>query len=71
MQARFGELEITGSRFRVNDYNNDSIVPEGINFKHLDVTGISLLAENGAIIGDTITTNIKNLTLGKRAGSAY
>ncbi len=64
----FDELALTNSSFSVTDHNNDSILPKGIDFKHLAFSAINLTAENGSIIGDTILTTVKNLAAKERSG---
>ncbi len=68
MQLKFDELAITHTRFRMDDHNSDTILPQGMDFKHLDVSEINLLAQNGSIIADTILTSVKNLSAKERSG---
>lgn len=68
MQVKFSEFALTNSRFRLNDRNNDTILPKGMDFKHLDVSNINLFAENGAIIADTIFADIKLMNAQDRSG---
>lgn len=68
MQIWFGKLQLSNSRFTVADDNTDSVLTKGIDFKHLDITGINLTAKNGKIVGDTITAAISNLTAKERSG---
>ncbi len=68
MQLKFDEFALTHTRFRMNDHNNDTISPKGMDFKHLDVSDINLLANDGSIIADTILTNVKQLTAKERSG---
>ncbi|MCW5909279.1 MAG: translocation/assembly module TamB [Chitinophagales bacterium] len=65
---QFDELALTNSRFRLNDQNSDSILPFGMDFKHLDVTGINLFAEKGSIVKDTIFASVKMLSATERSG---
>jgi len=68
MAIRFDELTILHSHLSVNDMAAPALMQEGIDFKHMDIQGISLLAESGSVIGDTIITNIKSLTAQERSG---
>ncbi|MDB5281749.1 MAG: hypothetical protein JWO06_824, partial [Bacteroidota bacterium] len=65
---KFGDLALTNSRFRLNDHNNDTLVPKGINFKHLDLSDINLLAQKGSIVADTILTSIKSFSAKEKSG---
>lgn len=64
----FDELELTNARFRMNDHNSDTILPRGMDFKHLDISGINLFAEKGAIVADTIFASVKKLRAMDRSG---
>lgn len=68
VQVKFEEFALTNSHFRLNDLNSDTIRKNGMDFKHLDITGINLFAENGAVIADTIFADIKLLNAKDRSG---
>jgi hypothetical protein len=64
----FGEVRIKDSRFKMDDDNHDTVLATGMDFRHLDLTGINLLAKNGKVIKDTIFADIKNLAAKDRCG---
>ena len=66
----FDQLKMQDSHFRMDDHNHDTILPKGIDFRHMDFTGINLVANNGSIMPDTIITNIKSLSAKDRSGFA-
>lgn len=68
MKIKFDELLVTNSSLRMDDRRNDSILPKGIDFKHLSVSDIYLLAKDGLMDADTITTNIERLSAKERSG---
>ncbi|MBL0308672.1 MAG: translocation/assembly module TamB domain-containing protein [Bacteroidetes bacterium] len=68
LKIKYDELLITNSSFRIDDLRNDSILPKGIDFKHLHVTDIYLLAKDGLVDADTITTSIRRLSAKERSG---
>lgn len=64
----YDNLTLLNSRFRMNDGNADTVLLKGMDFKHLDVTGINLYAENGSIVKDTIFGTVKMLSAKERSG---
>ena len=64
----FDELKLFDSHFKMDDLNSDAVLPRGMDFKHLNISGINLLAQDGKIIQDTIFTNIKSLAAKERSG---
>ncbi len=64
----FGELRLFDSHFKMDDLNSDSVLQKGMDFKHLDISGINLLAQNGKIVQDTIYANVKSLAARERSG---
>ncbi|HWB64688.1 MAG TPA: translocation/assembly module TamB domain-containing protein [Chitinophagales bacterium] len=68
MKVSFSELKLAGCSFKLTDHNSDTIIPNGMDFKHLDVGGINMVARNGAILGDTISTSIVSMTAKERSG---
>lgn len=70
LKIRFGELLVTRSSFRVDVAGHDSVLKKGIDFRHLNVSDIYLLAKDGKVEGDTIQANIRRLTATERSGFA-
>jgi hypothetical protein len=68
MKIAFTSLNLKDSRFRMNDLNVDTIRAKGMDFKHLDVQGINLVAKNGTVTSDTILTRIDDLMAADRSG---
>ncbi len=68
MKIKFDDFALTKTRFRLQDYNSDTILPKGMDFKHLDVSNINLTAENGTVVGDSIITKITHLSAKERSG---
>jgi len=68
MVVKFDDFALTNTRFRMRDYNSDTILPKGMNFKHLDVTNINLTAQNGTIVADSVMTTVTNLSAKERSG---
>lgn len=68
LQVNFEKFALTNTHFRLTDHNNDTILPKGIDFKHLDITGINLLAENGSVEGDSVVAQVTKLTAKDRSG---
>lgn len=68
LRIEFDELALTRSRFRLTDHNSDSILPYGMDFKHLLVSDINLLAKRGSIVDDTIFAFIQSLRATERSG---
>lgn len=66
----FDEFALTNARFHMTDHNSDTILPKGMDFKHLDISGINLLAEKGAVVTDTIFASVTKLTAMDRSGFA-
>jgi len=64
----FGEVKLTAAHFKLDDLNSDSVLKKGMDFKHLDLSGINLLAQDGKVIQDTIFANIKSLSAKDRSG---
>ena len=64
----FGDIKLTNAHFKMDDLNSDSILPKGLDFKHLDLTGINFYAQNGKVIQDTIFADIKTLAAKDRSG---
>ncbi len=68
MKVKFDDFALTNTRFRLTDHNSDTILPKGMDFKHLDVSNINLIAENGSIVGDSIITKVTRLSAKERSG---
>lgn len=68
MTVKFDEFAIANTRVRVNDFNSDSILPKGMDFKHLDISAINLTAEDGTIVGDSVVGKITHLSAKERSG---
>ncbi|MFN8286369.1 MAG: translocation/assembly module TamB domain-containing protein [Chitinophagales bacterium] len=68
MQITYKDVSMAESRFRFTDHGTDTILPKGMDFKHLDITGINLQVDKGAVIADTIFANIQNLSAKDRSG---
>ena len=68
MKIKFDDFALTNTRFRLTDHNSDTILPKGMDFKHLDVANINLLAENGSIVADSVITKVTNLSAKERSG---
>lgn len=66
--VKFDELAISNSTFRLDDHNNDTILPAGTDFKHLLVSDINLKATKGSVIADTVIAEIKWLKAKERSG---
>ena len=64
----FDKLELSDSRFRMDNHNYDTVLPKGMDFRHLDLTGINFFAQDGKIIQDTIFATIKTLAAKDRSG---
>jgi hypothetical protein len=64
----FDEFALTHSRFRMNDHNSDTILPTGMDFKHLDVSQINLIATNGSAVADTVLAHVEQLTAKEKSG---
>ncbi len=64
----FEQLKLNDSHFRMDDHNHDTILPKGMDFRHMDLTGINLLARDGKVDQDTIFANIKTLAAKDRSG---
>ncbi len=67
-RLKFQEFALTNTRFRLTDHNSDTVLPKGMDFKHLDVSGINLIAETGTIEPDSILANVKQLSAKERSG---
>lgn len=68
MQLKFKQFELTQTRFRLTNHSNDTILPKGMDFKHLDVSDINLFAENGAINADSVIGRVTHLSAKERSG---
>lgn len=70
MQIAYEDVSMSESHFRFTDHRTDTVLPKGMDFKHLDITGINLQVDKGAVIADTIFANIQNLSAKDRSGFA-
>ena len=64
----FGKLELSDCRFRMDNHNFDTVLAKGMDFRHLDLTGINFFAQDGKVIQDTIFANIKTMAAKDRSG---
>ena len=68
MKVKFADFALTQTRFQLTDHNHDTILPRGMDFKHLDVSDINLNCINGTIVADSVITEITRLTAKERSG---
>ncbi len=68
MVVKFEEFALTQTHFNLTKYGNDTILPKGMDFRHLDVSNINLFAENGTINADTILAKVTHLSAKERSG---
>lgn len=68
MKLTFEDFALTNTRFRLEDFNRDSLLPKGMDFKHLGISDINLFAKNGTLVGDSITGHIENLSAKEQSG---
>jgi len=64
----FDGVRLTNAHFKLDDMNSDTVFAKGMDFKHLNISGINLFAQDGKIIQDTIFANIKSLAAKDRSG---
>lgn len=68
MVVTYDEFNLEQAHFSLNDHNVDTVKAKGMDFKHLDITDIFLIASDGAVTADTITTQIAKLSAKDRCG---
>ncbi len=68
LNVKFDEFALTNTRFRLEDYNSDTLLAKGMDYKHLDIKDINITAENGSIVGDSIIAKLTHLSAKERCG---
>ncbi len=68
LKVTYDELSLTNSHFRMDNHQTDTILPKGMDFKHLDITGINLQVDSGLVARDSILGHIKNMQAQDRCG---
>ena len=65
---KFDEFALTNSNFRLTDHNSDTVFAKGMDFKHLNLSGINLMAKRGGVVEDTIFAFVKSLSAKEQSG---
>lgn len=64
----FDELDISHTSFRLDNHKIDTITRNGMDFRHLLITGIDINMKRGGVASDTIFADIQNLNAKDRSG---
>ncbi|MFN8298790.1 MAG: translocation/assembly module TamB domain-containing protein [Chitinophagales bacterium] len=68
LNVTYEELALTDAHFILNNHQTDTLLPKGMDFKHLDITGINLNVDSGIVSRDSILGHIKNMQAQDRCG---
>lgn len=68
MRVQFDEFELTNTTFRLDDHSRDTLLPGGMDFKHLLVNDINIFAENGTVVADSVLAKVNHLSAKERSG---
>lgn len=68
VQVTWEKLELTNSKFSMYDYNVDTAIGHGVDLRRLKISDIQLVAEDGCIVDDTISTHIRQMSAVEQSG---
>lgn len=68
LRILFDEFELTNTTFRLDDHSRDTLLPKGMDFKHLLVSDINIFAENGTVVADSVLAKVNHLSAHERCG---